>query len=766
MNREESWLYNYNLVKDYYDINGNLLIPSDYVVNGVNLNRWLANQKYQYKIGNLSKKRIELLNKLNITWTVRTYSWEVMYNLVKKYYDEKGDLLVPHSYEVAIDGGTIKLGSWLHDQRSLYKTGKLPQNRIKLLEDIGMKWGNVKNDILDRKWFIMYKEAFKYYEENGNLVVPNGYNVTIDKKEYSLRRWIRTQKDYFVNNELSEDKKELFIKLLNLCNIMSVSDLKFLKYYSICKMYYETNGDLNVPYNYEITVNGEVIKLGLWIVTQRMCYKGKGNLSDERIRMLEEIGMLWELSGVKEDEWNINYQFLKSYYETNGNLFIPDNYSQNGINLDKWLNNQIRLYKNGNLSKEKVEMLNNIGISLLIDNKLSVRWERKYQLAKKYYEKNGNLQVPSDYTIDDVNLGNWLVEQRKYYNWGKLSKEKIDLLNKIGMVWILDDKLAIKWERKYQLAKEYYEKNGNLQVPFDYIIDDIKLGSWIVSQRRYYKNGKLSEEKVEMLNDIGMIWTFNDERLLNWERNYKLAKDYYEKNGNLKVPRDYAVDGVNLGAWISTQKYKYNQGKLTSYEIEKLEKIGIVWREQVLDKESKYDFECLDAYNPVKDNESSISPKNKTDFEWLYAYKAVYEYFKNSESSIIPKNLKVSVNGKDIYLKVWLDKQDKLSKLNSLSDDREELFRNVILLRESKQINDLTWLKMFKLAIMYLENNGNLDIPFDYVINEDNEELKLGRWLARQIELYHCNRLSLEKINVLSKLGIDLEVKEKKLKYN
>ena len=695
MNREESWLYNYNLVKDYYDINGNLLIPSDYVVNGVNLNRWLANQKYQYKIGNLSKKRIELLNKLNITWTVRTYSWEVMYNLVKKYYDEKGDLLVPHSYEVAIDGGTIKLGSWLHDQRSLYKTGKLPQNRIKLLEDIGMKWGNVKNDILDRKWFIMYKEAFKYYEENGNLVVPNGYNVTIDKKEYSLRRWIRTQKDYFVNNELSEDKKELFIKLMNLCNITSVSDLKFLKYYSICKMYYETNGDLNVPYNYEITVNGEVIKLGLWIVTQRMCYKGKGNLSDERIRMLEEIGMLWELSGVKEDEWNINYQFLKSYYETNGNLFIPDNYSQNGINLDKWLNNQIRLYKNGNLSKEKVEMLNNIGISLLIDNKLSVRWERKYQLAKKYYEENGNLQVPSDYTIDDVNLGNWLVEQRKYYNWGKLSKEKIDLLNKIGMVWILDDKLAIKWERKYQLAKEYYEKNGNLQVPFDYIIDDIKLGSWIVSQ-----------------------------------------------------------------------KYKYNQGKLTSYEIEKLEKIGIVWREQVLDKESKYDFECLDAYNPVKDNESSISPKNKTDFEWLYAYKAVYEYFKNSESSIIPKNLKVSVNGKDIYLKVWLDKQDKLSKLNSLSDDREELFRNVILLRESKQINDLTWLKMFKLAIMYLENNGNLDIPFDYVINEDNEELKLGRWLARQIELYHCNRLSLEKINVLSKLGIDLEVKEKKLKYN
>ena len=695
MNREESWLYNYNLVKDYYDINGNLLIPSDYVVNGVNLNRWLANQKYQYKIGNLSKKRIELLNKLNITWTVRTYSWEVMYNLVKKYYDEKGDLLVPHSYEVAIDGGTIKLGSWLHDQRSLYKTGKLPQNRIKLLEDIGMKWGNVKNDILDRKWFIMYKEAFKYYEENGNLVVPNGYNVTIDKKEYSLRRWIRTQKDYFVNNELSEDKKELFIKLMNLCNITSVSDLKFLKYYSICKMYYETNGDLNVPYNYEITVNGEVIKLGLWIVTQRMCYKGKGNLSDERIRMLEEIGMLWELSGVKEDEWNINYQFLKSYYETNGNLFIPDNYSQNGINLDKWLNNQIRLYKNGNLSKEKVEMLNNIGISLLIDNKLSVRWERKYQLAKKYYEENGNLQVPSDYTIDDVNLG-----------------------------------------------------------------------SWIVSQRRYYKNGKLSEEKVEMLNDIGMIWTFNDERLLNWERNYKLAKDYYEKNGNLKVPRDYAVDGVNLGAWISTQKYKYNQGKLTSYEIEKLEKIGIVWREQVLDKESKYDFECLDAYNPVKDNESSISPKNKTDFEWLYAYKAVYEYFKNSESSIIPKNLKVSVNGKDIYLKVWLDKQDKLSKLNSLSDDREELFRNVILLRESKQINDLTWLKMFKLAIMYLENNGNLDIPFDYVINEDNEELKLGRWLARQIELYHCNRLSLEKINVLSKLGIDLEVKEKKLKYN
>ena len=372
-----------------------------------------------------------------------------------------------------------------------------------------------------------------------------------------------------------------------------------------------------------------------------------------------------------------------------------------------------------------------------------VLWVRKYKLAKEYYENNGNLQVPSDYIFDYVELGKWIITQRKLYKKGELSKERIDLLNNIGMIWILDDKLAINWERKYRLAKEYYEKNGDLNVPRSYAIDGINLGTWILTQRKYYEDGKLSKEKIDMLNDIGMIWSFGDKRLLNWKRNYKLAKEYYEKNGNLNVPRGYVIDGVNLGSWISTQKYKYNQGKLTPYEIEKFEKIGIVWREQALDKKSKFDS------------------------EWLCAYKAVYEYFKNSESPFIPKNLKISINGIDIYLKVWLDKQDKLSTLNSLSDDKEELFRNVILLRESKQINDLMWLKMFRLAIMYFENNDNIDIPFDYeVINEDDEKIKLGGWLARQIELYHCNRLSLEKINVLSKLGVVWEVNEKKLKYN
>lgn len=54
----------------------------------------------------------------------------------------------------------------------------------------------------------------------------------------------------------------------------------------------------------------------------------------------------------------------------------------------------------------------------------------------EYYKTNGNLLVPSNYkTTKGVSLGDWIGHQRKYYKEKKLDIEKIDLLDKIGMVW-------------------------------------------------------------------------------------------------------------------------------------------------------------------------------------------------------------------------------------------------------------------------------------------------------------------------------------------
>ena len=69
-----------------------------------------------------------------------------------------------------------------------------------------------------------------------------------------------------------------------------------------------------------------------------------------------------------------------------------------------------------------------------IKNKIG--WKENYKLAKVYFEKRGNLEIPSRFkTLDGINydengysLGMWIYTQRKVYRNGKLGKEKIELL--------------------------------------------------------------------------------------------------------------------------------------------------------------------------------------------------------------------------------------------------------------------------------------------------------------------------------------------------
>ena len=79
------------------------------------------------------------------------------------------------------------------------------------------------------------------------------------------------------------------------------------------------------------------------------------------------------------------------------------------------------------------------------------------------------------------------------------------------------------WYKYYLLAKDYYNKHGNLYIQTTYKTEDGELlGMWIANQRRAYKsklkigNPKikpLTDKQVELLENIEMIW---DARLYNY----------------------------------------------------------------------------------------------------------------------------------------------------------------------------------------------------------------------------------------------------------
>lgn len=86
-----------------------------------------------------------------------------------------------------------------------------------------------------------------------------------------------------------------------------------------------------------------------------------------------------------------------------------------------------------------------------------------------------------------------------------LSEDRIKRLENIGIQW--ESVIIRKWLEKYEKAKQYYKEHGNLNVRNGYVTDDeVKLGVWISSQRENYNKGVLTEEQIELLEQIGMSW--------------------------------------------------------------------------------------------------------------------------------------------------------------------------------------------------------------------------------------------------------------------
>ncbi|MCM1508409.1 MAG: helicase associated domain-containing protein [Ruminococcus flavefaciens] len=200
------------------------------------------------------------------------------------------------------------------------------------------------------------------------------------------------------------------------------------------------------------------------------------------------------------------------------------------------------------------------------------QWERGYAHAHDYFMTHQDLNIPNQYTCDDgFRLGAWIHNLRTSYRMGKLTAEKIEQLDNIGMVW---DKETLRFETEMSHAKEYFAAFGNLDVPSDYVCEDgYRLGAWLRIVRPEYRKGKLSQRKIQELEKLGIVW---DPMETAWENGYLHAKAYYEEHGGRIAPAKYICeDGYKLGQWIQGQKKSLKRGKLSSERMQMLKEIGI-----------------------------------------------------------------------------------------------------------------------------------------------------------------------------------------------
>ena len=115
------------------------------------------------------------------------------------------------------------------------------------------------------------------------------------------------------------------------------------------------------------------------------------------------------------------------------------------------------------------------------------------------------------------------------YKKSKLSKEREELLEKIGMRFETRDNDEV-WNQMYMLAELYFKEYGNLEIPYKFKTlngtdedeNGYNLGVWLVRQRQMHKKGKLSKERKELLDQIGMIWEIRKRK----DKKQELCNEY------------------------------------------------------------------------------------------------------------------------------------------------------------------------------------------------------------------------------------------------
>jgi len=345
-----------------------------------------------------------------------------------------------------------------------------------------------------------------------------------------------------------------------------------------------------------------------------------------------------------------------------------------------------------------------------LNDTLTASWDLMYSAAKAYYSEYGNLNVPVHYTTSrGYSLGSWIAIQRRIRAGtcvGSLDETRIAKLDSIGMIW--KSRSEVSWENHLRAARDYYAANGNLEIPARYITEDgLLLGHWISNLRCEYNNGRLSQERIKTMEELGLSWDINN---TTRNRYYAAAIEYARQHGSLaKCTAPITEEEKKLFAWLD--RVRYGTIRLTPAQQEQLTALG-------LPQESKYEQ------------------------TWQKCYTALKVFYEQNGHS----NLPTGFTGPDgIRMDKWISRQRTNTQL---SEEKKQLLDAVGI---TWSIDP--WERKFKLAEAYYHVNGNLKIPDNYVV----EGIWLGKWIAEQRLIWAGKRkkhLTEEQIERLTAIGM------------
>jgi superfamily II DNA or RNA helicase len=590
-------------------------------------------------------------------------------------------------------------------------------------------------------WELMFKQLNEYKLLYGHT------NVSRNQEGMEqLGNWILEQRRQYHLGKIRSDRKTRLEQLgfdWKGENRRDVTDLDEIwkEGYNKLVDYFNENGNSNVPARYSKDKS-----LGTWCVSQRV-KRNEDKLDEWQIELLDKLSFNWK----PKNRFNDFVELLERYIKENGDAKVKQSETRYG-RLPKWVNSYRTIYstgikdskgnvkaQGGRLTKAQIETLDKIGF-LWAERE---SWDSGFEELKTYFKANGHSNVSQ---AENPSLYNWHYRQRK--NKDSLTPERKDKLKTINFDYTIRDveeKLILTWEERINQLKEFYEENGDFNIPRneEYYKN---LLNWLSHQRGKQLKGKLTKEQENWFKTINFSLDdfFGKEEGASWEENCERLKKYFEDTGSFYIKTGDKEFGSLLN-WIRYQKSLFLNGNL---EIEKQNKL----------KEIGYSFEI--SYRGKK-GKRGASENSEPDETWLKRFEELKSYVAQEDTFLIPNK-----NRERQTLVSWVQYQKaqyrngtlgatKTSLLNDIKFPFTENYRgkSINSIRKEtnpvpKEIKPSLWDKKFVEFKEYYQNNKTFLIP------SDNTDLQsLSSWIRYQRILFRENKLESDKIRKLEELG-------------
>lgn len=434
------------------------------------LRGFIDGQRRRYKLGTLLHRRLNKLLSIGFEFESNYLEgkWQSSFDQLVAYKNKRGHFKMSRKEKTP-------LIQWMVNQRKHCRENTIDEVRKQKLNSIGFTWGEEADVVFEKKFLALVA----WGRQHGHFNISRN-----DRLNNTALYFRKLHKRGTLAVEKVQHLKDLGFDFTQGDNFLEIREKRLKQ----VERFFKANGHGHIT-----PLNEPHKGLNNWLIFQRKKYK-EGSLPEDFMSRMEAAGVDWNHKKSNSDKlWNIKYQQLLSIYRQSGSLTLPP--SKNSNLLNAWCSMQRKLYSEGKLDPGRLDKLNELGFKWEVYEE---KWEENFIALALYKEQHGNCLVNSN-KPETEKLGAWCIGARKAYRERRLAEERVKRLAALGFIW---DVRESNWFTNYESFKEHINQYGWKGL----CTLNAQKYAWVNAQRRDYKAKRLGEEKVMLLNMLGIDW--------------------------------------------------------------------------------------------------------------------------------------------------------------------------------------------------------------------------------------------------------------------